>query len=316
MNSTPDLKATESDNTDKATGPQATDQATNQATSQATNQATDQVTNQATNQVTNQAANPDDILVARADERLAHAYGQIARADEQLARVTEQLSRLERDAARQPSAPPIRRSSLDRPALRGGLGLLVAACIFAAAFVSQSSYGNAAKLTIARWWTPQPVEASSLPPEKLELPAQASAPAIQLASADPATPRQATPAAQTPAQDVAPPPAPLPPEVTALLQTMAHDLANVGQELASVKQAIEQLKASQDQFKTSQDQMAGDNARATSDIKASQEQITRLVAKASSEPRLRPGIAAPPPRPISAQPAPTTHPSPQARAQP
>ena len=39
-------------------------------------------------------------LVARADERLAHAYAQIASADEQLARVNEQMSRMEDDAAR------------------------------------------------------------------------------------------------------------------------------------------------------------------------------------------------------------------------
>ena len=41
-----------------------------------------------------EAAEADNVLAARADERLAHAYQQIARADEQLARVTEQLSKM------------------------------------------------------------------------------------------------------------------------------------------------------------------------------------------------------------------------------
>ena len=48
------------------------------------------------NTTTDPKANePDDVLVARADERLVHAYDQIARADEQLARLNEQLSKLE-----------------------------------------------------------------------------------------------------------------------------------------------------------------------------------------------------------------------------
>ena len=42
-------------------------------------------------------------LVARADERLAHAYEQIARADEELARLNEQVFKMDRDAARRSS---------------------------------------------------------------------------------------------------------------------------------------------------------------------------------------------------------------------
>ena len=50
------------------------------------------------NSTTDPKANePDDVLVARADERLVHAYDQIARADEQLARLNEQLSKLEHE---------------------------------------------------------------------------------------------------------------------------------------------------------------------------------------------------------------------------
>jgi hypothetical protein len=118
--------------------------------------------------VTRYAPNPkvterDDVLSARLDERLAHACEQIARTDELLARVTERLSGLEHDAARRRLAVPDRRPSPGRPVLRGLIGLLLAACIFAAAFVSQSSHGDAVKQTIARW-APQLVLTSSLPP--------------------------------------------------------------------------------------------------------------------------------------------------------
>ena len=45
----------------------------------------------------------DHALASRADERLAHAYGQIASADEQLARLTEKLKRMEQEPPRRPS---------------------------------------------------------------------------------------------------------------------------------------------------------------------------------------------------------------------
>ena len=108
-----------------------------------------------------EAVAPNDVLIARADERLAHAYQQIAHADEQLARVNEQLLKLDQDAARSPVAVLGRLPSRGRPMLRGLIGLLLAACIFVAAFVSQSSYGDAAKPIIARW-APHLVLASSL----------------------------------------------------------------------------------------------------------------------------------------------------------
>src|SRR5882724_3356580 len=103
------------------------------------------------------AIEPDDVLVARADERLVHAYDQIARAD-------EQLSRLEHDAADHPSAVVGHRPPRGRPALRGFIGLLLAVCIFVGAFALQSSYRGAAKLIVARW-APQPILTSLLPTE-------------------------------------------------------------------------------------------------------------------------------------------------------
>src|SRR5260370_35567079 len=105
----------------------------------------------------------NDALIARADERLAHAYAQIGRADEQLVRVNEKLSKLEHDAAPHPAAVPGRRPSRGRAALRGLIGLLLAGCIFVAAFVSQSSYGDAAKQIFAQW-APERIAAHASPP--------------------------------------------------------------------------------------------------------------------------------------------------------
>jgi hypothetical protein len=55
---------------------------------------------------TPKAPEPQDALVARADERLAHAYQQIARADEELTRVSEQVAKMEREDAHPRSAEP------------------------------------------------------------------------------------------------------------------------------------------------------------------------------------------------------------------
>lgn len=244
---------------------------------------------------------PNDVLAALADQRLAHAYGQIAQADEQLARVNEQLSKLEHDAPRHPWAAPRRRPSHGRPALRGLIGLLLAACIFVAAYVSHSSYGGAAKLMIGRW-VPQLILTSSLPLEKPAPPAQLSPSAVQVAAAESVAP-QPTPSAPAAPQDGAPTAAPMSPELTQLLQTMARDLARV-------EQVVEQLKASQEQI-------ASDNAKAVEQLKASQEQMTRLIARASEQ-NLRPKTPAPVPRPMATsthKPA-ATLPSSQARAHP
>ena len=232
----------------------------------------------------------------------------IARYFEQVAVNDEQIT-LADDAARHPPAAVNNvqvhgdRPSFGRPAVRGVVGLLLAACIGGAAFAWQF-YGDAAKQIIAKW-APQLVQTSSLPLENPGLPAQPTPPAVQ---ADPAmaAPSQPAPLAQTGPEGVAPAAA-LSPETAQLLQTMARDLATVRQE-------NEQLKASIEQLKTNQEQMTRDNARAAEQFKASQEQMARDFAEQS----LRPKISAPPPRPTATptrKPAPILS-SPQARAQP
>jgi hypothetical protein len=241
---------------------------------------------------------PNDALIARADECLAHAYEQIARADEQLARVSEQLAKMERDAARPPSAEPGPQSPPRRPALRALVGLPLAACIVVAALVLQSSYGGGAKL-VARW-APQLVSTPSLPPENPPFPTQPAPSTVQVAAAEAALP-QATLLAQTAPQDAPPTATAAVPDHTRLLQTMAHDLANV-------ERNIEQLKANQQQI-------ASDNSKAIEQLKASQEEIKRVLARVSEQ--NLPKTSPPPtkPSPTLRKPERTLQ-SPHARARP
>jgi hypothetical protein len=251
---------------------------------------------------TPKATEPQDALIARADERLAHAYQQIARADEELTRVSEQVAKMEREAAHPrpaepgpqspnsagsaPQSPDLAKSGPQpppgRPALRAFVGLLLAAGIVVAALVLQSSYGGEAKMVVARW-APQFVSTPSLPPENPPLPAQPAPSTVKVAAAE-AAPPQATPLAQTTSQDAAPVAGAALPDRTQLLETMARDIANV-------ERSIEQLRASQQQI-------ASDNSKAIEELKASQEEIKRVLARVSEQ--NLPKTSSPP-----AQPAPT-----------
>jgi hypothetical protein len=104
-------------------------------------------------------------------------------------------------------------------------------------------------------------------------------------------------------EGAAPTAAALAPELTPLLQSMARDLATVGQR-------VEQLKASQEQ-------MARDNANLAEQLKAGREEMARVIAKVSEQ-NLRPKIPEPLPRPTATatrKPV-STLPSPRATAQP
>src|SRR6516165_2578504 len=147
------------------------------------------------------AIESDDISIVPADD--AHAYDQFAPADERLVR--EQLGRLEQDAGRRRSAVLGRLPLRGGSALRGLIGLLLSACIFAAAFTSQSSDGDVAKQIIAQW-APRLGLTSLLPPNKPELAAQPSPSSSQMVAAEP-MPR--TPPAQTAPQELGPTAAPL-----------------------------------------------------------------------------------------------------------
>jgi len=254
--------------------------------------------------VMSRATEANDVLAARADERLAHAYEQIAHADEQLARLTEQMTRMEQEeAARPASAVLLKRPSRGRPLLRGFIGVVTAACIIGGALALQSSYGATAGPAIARWAEPYLGSVSWSPLAKPEQATQPMPSGVRLAAVD-AAPPPAMPLAQAGTQDVASPHAMTSPDVAQVLQTMARDLT-------TVQQGIEDLKASQER-------LASENARIAEQFKASQEQLTRLVARVSEQEQraTRAAVPPPPPRPIAEaarRPAPV---SPQARAQP
>ncbi len=255
---------------------------------------------------------PHDALVTGADERLAHAHEQIKSADEQLARLTEQLAKMEREASHSPSAGPGPQSPSAEPgpqsppgrlALRTLVALPVAACIIVSALVLQASYGDGAKLVVARW-APQLVSAPSSPPEDPPSPAQPAPSTVQLAATEAAPPQASPPqtitlAQAAPPQDAPPPTTAPPPDQTQLLQTIARDLANL-------ERTIEQLKANQQQ-------MVSDNSKAIGELKASQEEMKRALAKVSEQ--NPPKTSAPPTQPAPTLRKPERSP-PQARARP
>ncbi|WP_027582322.1 hypothetical protein [Bradyrhizobium sp. Ai1a-2] len=123
-----------------------------------------------------------------------------------------------------------------------------------------------------------------------------AAPAVQTASTDQAAAQLDTPAQAQPAEAAAPTTAAaLSPDSSQLLQSMAHDLATMGQQ-------IEQLKASIAQLKAGQDQIAREMARNSE---------ARVSAQAV-QPRI-----APPPRPVAAparRPKPPAYPPAQTAA--
>ncbi len=233
--------------------------------------------------------NAPEAPTGRADEQLAHAHEEIVRADEQLTRLSEQLAKLERNDARPPPADPVpqplpapqpspAQSSATPPpatpslpakrALAVHVGLMLAAGIVVVALVWQSSYGGGVRPS------PQLASAPSLPPENP--PAQPSPSAVQLASVEAVPPQVAAPpspaAPATTLAQAAPPQearpataAPPPSDQTQLLQTMARDLANL-------QRNIEQLR-------TNQQQMASDNAKAIGELKASQDEMKRTLAR-------------------------------------
>ncbi|MCP1743492.1 hypothetical protein [Bradyrhizobium japonicum] len=193
------------------------------------------------------------------DEELTHTFEKIKSVDEEIARASEQLARLERDAVRN-------RPRRGGTALRGFVGLGLAAGIGVAAFVSQSSHGDTVRQMIAGW---APLHAATSSQLQAEPAREAeTSPTAQLAEASP----QPASAAETIPEVVAPTGSTLPPELTELLQKLASDLANV-------QQGIDQLKASQAQLKANQDQMSLDSLRLADELKAGQEQMARLVAK-------------------------------------
>ena len=261
---------------------------------------------------------PDMVRVAPDPARVAPDVARAAPAEEEISSLLRDAARRHSDAqvpkaSDMPAAaaiPPVdttfrpaaagvlgpgRTQSIGWRAMRGFTAVLLAACT-AGAGIAWELHGDAAKQLIAPW-VPKFALASSLPADQPVLSAQAAAPAAEAAAA----PAQPAPPAQSAAEAAAPAAAAAPAE-TAQLQSMARDVATLGQEVVQLKASIEQ-------------------------IKASQQQISREIAKASgnevsetkaSEPVARPRISASPPRPAAARvrrPMPS-YPPPQVAAAP
>jgi hypothetical protein len=261
-----------------------------------------------------------DAQVGRPDERLAHAYEEIKRADEQLTEMSERLAKIEGETPRpaaaapapssQPASSPVAESpppqvpppqpAPAKAASRNPMALLMAAGFVVTALVL-SAYGGG----IVTRWAPQFGAKPSSPPEGPTLAAQSTPALVQVASADtaplpvtpqaaptPPTPSQATSLAQaqTAPQEAAPPaataPAPAPPAAAAP-PDQAQLLQKIARDLAALERNIEQLRANQQQ-------MASDNSKAIGELKASQEEMKRTLAKAPEQP-VPPRVSSPPP---------------------
>jgi hypothetical protein len=242
---------------------------------------------------------PDVVQVAPADQELSDLLHDAARY------LSDAQTNTGSDVPGGPLVPPVdttfrpaavndvldagRRRSIGRRAVRTFAALLLAACTGVAAVAWQSS-GDVAKKMITKW-VPQLVVTSLLPPEEPGPSSQPAQPAVQADAVNAASPPSA-PAAQTAPEAVARAVAAPSVESAQLLQSMARDLASVGQEVEQLKASIEQLKASQ-------------------------QQMSRNIARASEQ-NIRPATSASPPRSAAARarkPIPPV-PSPQAAAAP
>jgi hypothetical protein len=263
---------------------------------------------------------PDAVRVAPADEELSNLLHEAARLS------SKPQPHTESDFSAGPPVPPVdttfrpadnnvqapgHRRSIGRSAVRGLTALLLAVCIGGAAVAWQSS-GTVAKQIIAKW-APKLVLTSLLRVEQSGPPAQPVPPAVETAATE-ASPPQPAPPAQTAPEGVAPTAAAAPSaESTQLLQSMARDLASVGQE-------VEQLKASIEQIKAGQQQMSRDVAKASerSRIPAPPQRSAAATARRPMPPFPPPQAAAAPMLPQAAAPSVPrqVEPQPQATAQP
>ena len=278
--------------------------------------------------------------VKRADAELASAYERIKTAKEDLARLDRLVSGMEsggsglairqRGTGAEPSgatvseAPSSQSTSENKapdPGLRQGrpmllalVGLLLAVCIFGAAFASR--YGNEAKAIMARWAPPVSIahkEASEPAGPTKPLIAQAADAAAQ--PSPPAAPsRKET--KDTPSTVATTSADPTSADLAQSLKTITHDLASISEKLDQLKSSYDQtLREHADaiqQLKTAQEQNARDNARIAAQMQAMQAQLAALSAKSSSpSPKKENDVAARPRQSLAASPPPRRLPAPR-----
>src|SRR5712671_1879765 len=179
----------------------------------------------------------------------------------------------------------------DRPSSGSWTSRAVMAFMFALcsaiAAAAWQHYGHTAKQMIADW-TPPFVLAASPASEKTGLTEQRGSPAVQAAATD--QPAQAAGSTQ-PTDGATPAAAALAPESGQLLQSMARDLAAMGQQIEQLKASIAELKAGRQAMspEAARTSVATPSVAGTPEIRA-------------PEPNLRPKMSALPPRPAAAPP--------------
>jgi len=209
---------------------------------------------------------------------------------------------------------PARKSSVGRRARRAIAALLLTLGIGAAA-LSWQTFGYAAKKALFSW-APKWAIAASLPLEKLGLVSEstpsddpaAAAPATAAASDQSASDSSMLPGNATAATAV-------PPSDTAeQLQSMARDLANANQQVETLKASIAELKASQQQMTRDLAKVSDQAARAKPVATMPHPPAHKPAQLYSSTSTYSPAATpAPPPayRPVS-----SSYPAPQAAAAP
>jgi hypothetical protein len=202
--------------------------------------------------------------------------------------------------------------SMARRLSRGVAGLLLAVCVGGAAVAWRAS-GEVAKEAISTL-APQ-FAAKVLPPSDTNPPAeqdpaapaapvqQATAEAPAAASAE-TTPAAATTAPAAPTALAAAAAAAIPADQSQRMQSMARDLASLGQEVAVLKASLAELKATNEQMSHDMAKLSEQNQRL---------KLSALQAKAAIPPVRKPAPAF---RPTQAAVAPPPYPPPQAAVPP
>jgi hypothetical protein len=184
--------------------------------------------------------------------------------------------------------PPAGKPAGSKWVTKAIMGFMFALCSAMAAGAWQH-YGDAAKQMVSNW-IPQFTLAAS-PPLPTDPAGQPDASAIQASTADQAAPSATS--AQPPegaASDVAP----LSPESSPSIQSMARDLAAMGQQ-------IEQLKNDIADLKTAQQSMARDVSKTSEKISDARAAEARTSAVKPAVPHPRPKMPAPPLRSAAVQ---------------
>ena len=247
---------------------------------------------------------PDVIAAARADKLFADTTGDAKSHASDQKPGTESRGARAIDTTFRPAAVGSVQARREKPRAAKWATSAIMTFLFALcsgiAVAAWQHYGDAAKQMVSNW-TPQFALASSPPPEQAAPAAQPDASAVQASAADRAPPQAMAPA--QPQESAASDTAALSPESSPLIQSMARDLAAMGQQ-------IEQLKASIADLKASQQAMARDAVR-TPEAKTPEAKISEVRPPGfrTALQNTRPKVSMPPP-PLRLATAPVRRPMP------